>query len=64
VQNENMSERKIQGSGNASGPPRAGAGLKKANLREARRFFFFAALEGDFIINSFSWTASMFAFTD
>ena len=31
---------KIQGSGNASGPPRAGAGLKKANLREARRFFF------------------------
>ena len=40
MQNENMSERKIQGSGNASGPPRAGAGLKKANLREARRIFF------------------------
>ena len=40
VQNENMSEREIHGSGNASGPPRAGAGLKKANLREARRNFF------------------------
>ena len=35
-----MSEREIQGSENASSPPRAGAGFKKSKPARARNFFF------------------------
>jgi hypothetical protein len=46
------------------GSPACGGGVEEGEPARSAKIFFFAALEGDFIINSFSWTASMFAFTD
>ena len=40
MQNENMSEREIQGSENASSPPRAGAGCTESKLARSAEIFF------------------------
>ena len=46
------------------GSPACGGGVEEGEPARSAKIFFFAALEGDFIINSFSWTPFIFAFTD